>query len=35
MAAVPSIDSVYAQYVNPQCVRLLNLLQMNARYERC
>src|SRR5579871_3162291 len=34
-AAVPSIDKVYAQHVNPQWVRLLNLLQMNASYERC
>jgi len=30
-----SIDSMYAQYVNPQWVRLLNLLQMNVCYERC
>src|SRR5579872_4483100 len=27
--------SRYAEYVNPQWVRLLNLLQMNVRYERC
>lgn len=32
---VPSLDSVYAQHVNPQWVRLLNLLRMNVRYERC
>ncbi len=33
--AVPSLDKVYAEHVNPQWVRLLNLLQMNERYERC
>ncbi|MGA2266851.1 MAG: aspartate aminotransferase family protein [Bryobacteraceae bacterium] len=33
--AVPSLDSVYAQYVNPQWVRFLDLLQMNEHYERC
>jgi ornithine--oxo-acid transaminase len=26
---------VYADYVNPQWVKLLNVLQMNAQYERC
>jgi ornithine--oxo-acid transaminase len=25
----------YSDYVNPQWVRLLNLLQMNVRYRRC
>jgi ornithine--oxo-acid transaminase len=35
MIAVPSIDTLYAQHVNPQWVRLLNLLQMNVCYERC
>jgi ornithine--oxo-acid transaminase len=30
-----SLDRVYAEHVNPQWVRLLNLLQMNERYERC
>jgi hypothetical protein len=25
----------YAQHVNPQWVRLLDVLQMNVRYERC
>ena len=35
MIAVPSIDTLYAQHVNPQWVRLLNLLQMNVSYERC
>ncbi len=34
-ATVPSLDRLYAQYVNPQWVRLLNLLQMNTQYERC
>jgi len=27
--------SSYASYINPQWVRLLDLLQMNVRYERC
>ena len=35
MIAVPSIDSLYAEHVNPQWVRLLNLLRMNVSYERC
>jgi ornithine--oxo-acid transaminase len=35
LTAVPSLDRVYAEHVNPQWVRLLNLLQMNERYERC
>jgi len=33
--AVPSLDRVYAERVNPQWVRLLNLLEMNVSYERC
>jgi ornithine--oxo-acid transaminase len=28
-------ESSYASHVNPQWVRLLNLLKMNVRYERC
>ena len=28
-------SELYAQRVNPEWVRLLNLLQMNVRYERC
>jgi ornithine--oxo-acid transaminase len=28
-------DTLYASHVNPQWVRLLDLLQMNVRYERC
>ena len=36
-ATAPAIapDQVYAEHVNPQWVRLLDLLQMNVRYERC
>ena len=30
-----SADALYTNHVNPQWVRLLNLLQMNVRYERC
>ena len=33
--AVPSVDTRYAEHVNPQWVRLLNLLEMNVPYERC
>src|ERR1700736_563041 len=33
--AVPSVDARYAEHVNPQWVRLLNLLQMNVPYEKC
>jgi ornithine--oxo-acid transaminase len=33
--AVPSVDARYAEHVNPQWVRLLNLLEMNVPYERC
>jgi ornithine--oxo-acid transaminase len=32
---VSSFDALYSEHVNPQWVRLLNLLQMNVRYERC
>jgi len=28
-------DAAHASHVNPQWVRLLNLLEMNARYEHC
>ena len=34
-AAGPTLDQLYADHVNPQWVRLLKLLQMNVRYERC
>ena len=27
--------ALYAEYVNPQWVRLLDLLQMNVQYTRC
>jgi ornithine--oxo-acid transaminase len=33
--SAPSLDQQYAEHVNPQWVRLLDLLQMNARYRRC
>lgn len=32
---VPSLDHRYAGHVNPQWVRLLDLLQMNVPYRRC
>lgn len=35
VAPVPSLDGIYSAHVNPQWVRLLNLLQMNVEYERC
>jgi len=34
-ASVPSLDALYSNHVNPQWVNLLNILQMNAQYERC
>jgi ornithine--oxo-acid transaminase len=34
-ATLPSLDRLYAEHVNPQWVRLLNLLQMNVSYDRC
>src|SRR6516225_5609479 len=33
--AVPSLDRLYSDHVNPQWVKLLDLLQMNVQYERC
>ena len=33
--AAPSSTSEYSEHVNPQWVRLLNLLQLNVPYERC
>src|SRR3982074_1704397 len=33
--AAPSRSTDYSNFVNPQWVRLLNLLQMNVRYQRC
>jgi len=38
MLTIPSTaspTSLYSEYVNPQWVALLNLLDMNAQYERC
>jgi len=32
---VPSLDRLYSEHVNPQWVRLLNVLDMNEHYERC
>jgi len=32
---IPSLDSLYRDHVNPQWVKLLDILQMNAHYERC
>src|SRR3954468_6552662 len=32
---VPSLDGLYSDHVNPQWVRLLNVLDMNVTYERC
>ena len=34
-AATPVLAPEYREHVNPQWVRLLNLLQMNASYDRC
>src|ERR1039458_4578884 len=34
-AAIPSLDALYADYVNPEWVNLLNILQINAQYKRC
>src|SRR4029077_3174767 len=30
-----AVGTLYSQHVNPQWVRLLDLLEMNVRYERC
>ena len=32
---VPAVGANYSAHVNPQWVRLLDLLEMNVRYERC
>ena len=34
-SSLPSAPSAYADYVNPEWVRLLDLLGMNVRYRRC
>src|SRR5712672_44153 len=31
----PAIVALYSEHVNPQWVRLLDLLEMNVRYQRC
>jgi ornithine--oxo-acid transaminase len=33
--AIASLDTLYSDYINPQWVKLLNILQMNVQYERC
>src|ERR1700751_2925612 len=33
--ASAAIGALYSEHVNPQWVRLLDLLEMNVRYERC
>jgi hypothetical protein len=33
--AAPAKAAEYSNYVNPQWVRLLDVLQMNVRYQRC
>lgn len=35
LTSIPSLDRLYSDHVNPQWVRLLDLLQMNVSYERC
>jgi ornithine--oxo-acid transaminase len=35
IAVAPTLDTRYATHVNPQWVKLLEVLQMNVRYERC
>src|SRR3979409_41078 len=35
ITAAPPTGADYSTYVNPQWVRLLNVLQMNVRYQRC
>lgn len=30
-----AVGALYAEHVNPQWIHLLNLLDMNVRYERC
>ena len=34
-AVQPSPETDYAEFVNPQWLRLISLLQMNVRYEKC
>jgi len=35
LTAAPTTETLYQERVNPQWVRLLNVLQMNVRYTRC
>ncbi len=35
LTSTPVSDALYRDHVNPQWVRLLNVLQMNVRYTRC
>ena len=35
LTAAPTTETLYQEHVNPQWVRLLNVLQMNVRYTRC
>ena len=35
MPALTATDRLYAEYVNPQWLRLLEVLQMNVPYMRC
>jgi ornithine--oxo-acid transaminase len=35
LTSTPATDTQYQEHVNPQWVRLLNVLQMNVRYVRC
>lgn len=35
VSAARSLSSSYEEYVNPQWVALLNILDMNVRYQRC
>ena len=35
MTSTSATDTQYQEHVNPQWVRLLNVLQMNVRYARC
>jgi ornithine--oxo-acid transaminase len=35
LTTAPSTEKLYQEHVNPQWVRLLNVLEMNVRYTRC
>ena len=35
LTAIPVTETLYQECVNPQWVRLLDVLQMNVRYTRC